>query len=277
MSKFLILFLIVIYSVLLSLSADAAYRVHLKSGRVISEVEEITREAGKVKIVKSGITLDMNEDSIDKIEEYEMEDKGDEIRQPVSSPDDELPEYMKFDEKEYEEILREEEERIFQLKEEYYAVLWKLERIEELEVRSKELESRIYKSLRLLSPRKARFARREKAEVDKALGELKKEEEYLLDRKKRLERALNIRDGYEPSEQGEDLYGEEGSEEMSELPYDDIRYRYPGLFNESEFGPKIQLKNLNKQEQEGALPERFEPYKNFLDEQYKHQGKGESH
>lgn len=226
-------------------------------------------------VKKSGITLEMNEDSIDKVEEYEIEDKGYESGRPVSSPDDELPEYLKFDEEEYEAILRDEEERIYQLEGEYEEVILKLERIEELEARSKELESRIYKSLRLLSPRKARFARREKAEVDKVLEELKKEEESLLVRKKRLEKALRIRDGYEPSERVEDTYGEEESEEMSELPYDDLRYRYPGLFQEEELGPKIQLKNLNKREQGGELPEQFEQYKNFLEEQYKHHGEGE--
>jgi hypothetical protein len=273
--NFLILHFIFIYTVLLSLNSEAAYRVYLKNGRVISEVEEIIQEAEKVMVKKSGITLEMNEDSIDKIEEYEIEDKGDESGRPVSSPDDELPEYLKFDEEEYEAILREEEERIYQLEGEYEEVLLKLERIEELEARSKELESRIYKSLRLLSPRKARFARREKAEVDKVLEELKKEEESLLVRKKRLEKALRIRDGYEPSERVEDTYGEEESEEMSELPHDDIRNRYPGLFQEEEFGPKIQLKKLNKREQEGELPERFGPYKNFLEEQYKHHGEGE--
>jgi hypothetical protein len=273
--NFLILYFIFIYTVLFSLDTEAAYKVYLKSGRLISEVEEITREEGKVKIKKSGITLEMNEDSIDKIEEYEIENKGDEGIQTEGLPDNELPEYLKFDEEEYEARLQEEEERIYQLEGDYEEVLLKLARIEDLEAISKELESKIYKSLRLLSPRKARFARKEKAEVDKVLEELKKEEEALLVRKKRLEEALRIREGYESSKRIEDTYGEEESEEVSELPHDDMRNRYPGLFQEDEFGPKIQLKNLNKQEHEGALPKRFKQYKNFLEEQYQHQGESE--
>jgi hypothetical protein len=274
--NFLILHFIFIYTILFSLYTEAALRVYLKSGREISGVEETIREAGKVKIKKSGITLEMNEDSIDKIEEYEdIEDSRDEEISPESLPDEELPEYLKFNEEEYQEMLREEEERIYQLEGEYEEVLQKLEIIEELEARSKELEGRIYKSLRLLSPRKARFARREKAEVDKVLEELKKEEESLLVRKKRLEKALRVRVRDEPSERVEDTYGEKETEEMSELPHDDIRTRYPGLFQEEEFGPKTQLKNLNKRKNEGALPERFEPYKNFLEDQYKHRGEGE--
>jgi len=60
---FCILFFIPIIS-------DAAYKIHLKNGRVISGIEEIKHENGNIKIFKEGILLDMPKTNILKIEEY---------------------------------------------------------------------------------------------------------------------------------------------------------------------------------------------------------------
>jgi hypothetical protein len=51
-------------------TSGAAYKIHLKNGRVISGIEEIKHENGNIKIYKEGILLDMPKINILKIEEY---------------------------------------------------------------------------------------------------------------------------------------------------------------------------------------------------------------
>jgi hypothetical protein len=187
-TEVLLLLLTVCFFIFSSSSLEAAYTVFLKSGKVISGVDQITEEDGKVKILKQGISLTMQQDSIEKIEEYESDgEEGDEAISPPSPSGRELPEYQQFDDKAQQARERSEQRRMRSVKARNNAVTQKLERIEELEEKSKELQ---WKSREKWSPRKARIARQEKVEIDRELETLRGEKDDLLKGKKELERQI---------------------------------------------------------------------------------------
>jgi hypothetical protein len=170
------------------LSLEAAYTVYLKSGKVISGVDAVTEEDGTVKMLKQGIFLTMQQDSIEKIEEYEVSrEEGDEEISPPSQSGEELPVYQQYDDRALRERERREQKRFESLKARHNAVVQKLERIEELEEKSKELQ---WKSREKWSPRKARVARQEKVEIDKELETLRGDKDDLLKEKEELERQI---------------------------------------------------------------------------------------
>lgn len=169
-------------------SLDAAYTIYLKSGKVISGVDEVTEEDGTVKILKQGISLTMQQESIDKIEEYEVSgEEGNEEISPPSPSEEELPEYQQYDDRAYRERERREQQRYESLKARHNAVVQKLQRIEELEEKSEELQ---WKSREKWNPRKARMARQEKVEIDRELETLRGDKDNLLKEKEELERQI---------------------------------------------------------------------------------------
>ena len=91
--------------ILLPLISEAAYMIYLKNGRVMTAVDSVKQEDGRIKIYKKGIMLELPEANILKIEEYETEltekeaDKEktpDEGKMPVGN---QLPGYLRYKEK----------------------------------------------------------------------------------------------------------------------------------------------------------------------------------
>jgi len=179
---------VTLFFIFLSLVSEAAYRVYLKNGHVISNVEAIEKNNKKIKIYKRGILLELSKDDVIKIEKYEAVSVTKEP--PIK---EELPEYLRSQKSPYGKIEEETDkrERLKQLKTQYQQIIDKLGRIETLEKKSRELETSIYRSLRLKSPRKARMAREEKAEIDRKLQTLRVERETLLKKKKELEDQIS--------------------------------------------------------------------------------------
>jgi len=271
-----ILFFSLFFFIFCPENSKAAYKVYLKNGQIMKGVDEVNKEAGKIKIIKYGIMLELPEASVIKIEEYEISETTEEktIAEKKTTTEEELPEYSKDKEAPYgskQEIDKNRE--LLQLKTQYQLVLDKLKRIETLEIRSKELEGRIYRSLRLLSPRKARLARKEKAEIDRELEVLRMEQVSLLKQKKELElRLLNFRD-YERLEEPENIPQKEKYEETQEKVNEELKIielrRIPGR----DLKPDTQLQELKRLESEGKLPEQFKSYKDFLEKQHQREKK----
>lgn len=97
-----------------------------------------------------------------------------------------------YDDEEYYKKLKaedmEKQIKIQQAENQYQSVINKLNRIEELEKKSEELQRQIRKKSYV--PRKAREAREEKAEVDKELESLIVEKDSLLKQKEELEAEM---------------------------------------------------------------------------------------
>jgi hypothetical protein len=188
--KFLLLFTLFFF-IFEPFSLEAAYKIYLKSGKVISGVDEVTEEDGTVKILKQGVSLTVQQESIEKIEEYEAVREEDSTSDIPSEED--VPEYLEYndekrqeydDEQQQEEVSKHRIEKQ-QLEDRYQTVINKLNRIDELEEKSEKLGYRIFRNLRLEMPRKARIARKEKAEVDEELSQLQEEKEELESRLRR--------------------------------------------------------------------------------------------
>jgi hypothetical protein len=179
--------LVVLIILLLPIISEAAYKVYLRNGRVISGVDAVEKN-DKIKIYKSGILLELSKDNVIKIEEYEAK-----ISRKETPEGEKLPGYLRYEKVPYDEEWEEEDNkrRLQQLKRKYQIILDKLKRIEALEIESKKLESSIYRSLRLRSPRKARIAREEKAKIDQELEGLRAEKDSLLRQKRELEYQIS--------------------------------------------------------------------------------------
>lgn len=177
-------FFTVCFLILNPSSLNAAYTLHLKNGRIITGVDEITEERGTVRILKGGISLTIQQDSIAKIEESEsVAEEADRLISPPPQTGGELPAYQQYDDRAREEReIREQE--IKNLESRYNDVVQKLEEIKVLEEKSRELQ---WESREKWSPRKARIAKQEKAEIDKKLEGLEDEKADLLKEKQELE------------------------------------------------------------------------------------------
>jgi len=190
MNLFVLLFIIFL-AILLPILSEAAYKIYLNNGQVMTGVNEIKEEGGKIKIYKYGIMLELPKANVIKIEEYNtIETIGKETIDNEKSPaEEELPSYLRYEEAPYD---REQElnkrNELQQLKRQYQLVLNKLKRIETLENRSKELQRETHKKW---SPKKARIALKEKNEIDKQLEGLRMKKDLLLSRKKDLEAQID--------------------------------------------------------------------------------------
>lgn len=168
---------------------EAAFNVYLRNGRIIEGADYVVRETGKIKINKYGITLELPETSIIKIEEYD-------VYEPVEKEPDKKtqipekqkpPEYPGYDKR---ELRAEQQARLRELDEvqdRYQSVLDQLSHIEGLEKKNKELQREARKKW---SPRKARIAGQEKAGIDRELESLRPEKDSLLKEKKELESKI---------------------------------------------------------------------------------------
>ncbi len=189
MNLFILLFTL-FPAVLLPALSEAAYKIYLKNGQVMTGVSEIKEEGGKIKINKYGIMLELPKANVIKIEEYNTIETTEKetIDKEKSPAEEELPSYLRYEEAPYgrEQELNERNE-LQQLKRQYQLVLNELKRIETLENRSKELQRETHKKW---SPRKARIALKEKTEIDKELEGLRMEKDLLLSRKKDLEARI---------------------------------------------------------------------------------------
>ncbi len=133
---------------------------------------------------------------------------------------------------------------------------------------SEELEAEIYRSLRLLSPRKARKYRKEKSVVDRELEQLRGEEEALRKEKRRLEKMLGISDAGGQEMKAEEEYGESETDDVRELSEYDMETIESGILFRERSRRDFQREELQKRDQAGELPEQFRPYKDFLDKQH---------
>lgn len=183
-----ILFFTLSFFIFSPVISEATYKIYLKNGRIIKRVNEVKEEAGQVRIYKNGIMLALPKTEVLKIEEYKIktiEKEGDEEKTPAEK---EPPEYLRYYDEGAQVKKRGDNSRELKwLKREYQLILNKLERLEALEKKSEELQREIHKKW---SPRKARIARKEKAEVDKELESLRKEKDSLLKRKEELEAQI---------------------------------------------------------------------------------------
>jgi hypothetical protein len=182
---FLVIFLALLFA---PFNAEGAYRVYLKSGRIISGIEEAVEGDETIQIFKNGITLQLQKTNVEKVEAYDMpepEEVSDTT--PGTAAEIRQPEYPVADieqqkAREQFEILKREK-----MQARYDEVNEELKKIEELEKRSQELRRLGRKKW---SPRKARLARQEKAEIDKRLEALKDEKAELLKEKKDFESRI---------------------------------------------------------------------------------------
>jgi hypothetical protein len=100
--KLINLFILTLFILIfLPLISEAAYNVYLKNGRVMTGVDEVREENGKIKIYKKGIVLELPKANILRIEEYGTDLIKKEIveeKVPEEVPTEEqLPEYMRYD------------------------------------------------------------------------------------------------------------------------------------------------------------------------------------
>jgi hypothetical protein len=187
--NFFIFYLVFFSLFLLPITSEPAYKIYLKSGRVMREVDDVKKNAGRLKIYKNGIMLELPETSVIKIEEYGIKTTEKETAEKVDIPEEKkLPEYMKYlDKKAYQERIQREkqqgERELQQLKGQLQSILNKLEKIEALEKKSNVLKRRYYKELKRPKYRK------EKAEIDQELEAMNKD--LLLEQKKELESRID--------------------------------------------------------------------------------------
>ncbi len=246
-------------------SSWAAFKVYLSNGKVIKGADKVTKESGKVRIYDDGVTIELDENNIVRIEEYENGEKtgveGAAQEAPKAAEPHNAP--APVDIKPGEAGQEKEKERQ-QLMERYRSVIRKLGRIDELKTKSKELEGEIHRALRKLLPREAREVRKEKAEVDSELESLNKEKDSLLKEKEELEGILNIRtnNGINTGDKGmqENPETRDASSYGPETAMEEILLKRETLQNP-------QLQDLRELEGKGALPGQFKPYKDFLEKQ----------
>jgi len=170
--------------------SEANYNIYLTNGKVITEVEEIKKEAGKIKILKYGIELELTETSVIRIEEYEGTETAEEetAKEKEATSGKELPGNLRYEAPSSRGLKSNTDIKLQQAKNRYQSILNKLEKIDELEKRSNELQ---WESRKKWSPRKARIAKQEKENVDRELESLKKEQDWLLEQKKELESQID--------------------------------------------------------------------------------------
>lgn len=179
---FLIIFLALLFA---PFNAEGAYRVHLKNGRVISGIEEAVEGDETIQILKNGITLQLQKTNVEKVESYDMpepEEVSDTI--PGTAAETLQPDYPVADIQQQKIRQQNEIRKREKMRARYDRVNKELKNIEELERRSKELQRLGRKKW---SPRKARLARQEKAEIDNKLEALKGKKIRLLREKKDFE------------------------------------------------------------------------------------------
>ncbi len=100
--KLINLFILTLFIlILLPMISEAEYNIHFKNGRVMTGVDEIKEENGKVIIYKKGIVLEMLKENILEIEKYGIDSIKKEIveeKVPEEAPTEEqLPEYLRYD------------------------------------------------------------------------------------------------------------------------------------------------------------------------------------
>jgi hypothetical protein len=173
----------------LPIISEPAYKVYLKNGRVMAGVDEVEKDAGMLKIYKNGVTLELPETSVTRIEEYGIKTPEKKTTKGEETPEgQELPEYLRYLDKNkyYDKIQGEkirEGKELQKLKNQYQSILNKLESAEALEKNSTKLKKRYYRSL------KKRKYRLEKSEIVKELKEMNKDS--LLEQKKELESRID--------------------------------------------------------------------------------------
>jgi hypothetical protein len=184
------IFYIVFFSLfLLPITSESAYKIYLKNGRVMRGVDDVKKDAGRLKIYKNGIMLELPKTRVIKIEEYGIKTTEKETAEKVETPEGkELPEYIQYlDKKAYQERIQREnqqgERELQQLNGQLQSILNKLERIETLEKKSNILKRKYYKELKRPKYRK------EKAEIDQELEAMNKD--LLLEQKKELESRID--------------------------------------------------------------------------------------
>jgi hypothetical protein len=179
--KRFVIFLGIIICIAAPLNIHAAFKVYLKNGRIITGVDRV-EEAETIKIYRQGIMLELSSTSVIKIEEYEVpsvEEEATESKKKAVKP----PEYSTS-----QEVAIQDRGELQKLREPYEQVVEELKRIDELEQRSKELEREIHR--KAYSPRKARMLKKEKAEIDRKLEDLRAKKGSLIKQKEELEHRL---------------------------------------------------------------------------------------
>jgi hypothetical protein len=170
-------------------NAEGAYRVYLKNGQVISGVEEATEHEETIQIFKNGITLKLQKSNVDRVESYDVAASEEEREaEPVTAGEKLRPDLSVIAPGQQLATEPEKLRRSLKQKARDNYVTQKLKAIEQLEKRSKELRLLGRKKW---SPRKARLARQEKAEIDRKLEALEDEKEALLKEKKKLESRID--------------------------------------------------------------------------------------
>ncbi len=94
-------FCILIFQPLIS---EAAYKIYLKNGQVMTGVDWVKEEDRTIKIYKNGIMLEMQKANILKIEEYETDLTKKEIVEEKTPIENQLPEYLRYERRFSEEV-----------------------------------------------------------------------------------------------------------------------------------------------------------------------------
>jgi hypothetical protein len=181
------LFLLFLAFILTPSTTEAAFAVYLKSGTVIRGVDNVTEENGMVKLYKHGITFSLQKTSIMNIEEYEKDTKTRERGIQLGTPGKESPGYV-TPERVPTVQAPETSRKLQQLKARYNATVNRLQRLDFLEKKSKELKRR---GRQKWSPRRARIAREELSNIEGELEKLRSEKDSLLEQKKELEYQID--------------------------------------------------------------------------------------
>jgi hypothetical protein len=180
MSALSLIFILLI--ILCPAGSESAYRVFLKNGQVMDDVDNVTGEAEKVRLHKYGVVIELQRSSIEKIEEYEgagtaegeegvngSTEGGEPSGYPVNqenTPEDRKKWKGEAD-LEFRQLISQNEVLYRQAK-------------ETLESRSKELEQDIKQKIERGYPTDAEERREQKNVVDKKLKSLLKEKTYSL-------------------------------------------------------------------------------------------------
>ncbi len=177
----------IITAVFLYSNVHSAFKVYLKNGHTIVGVDAVERN-DKIKIYKRGMILEMPRADVIKIEEYKTDLSSDKTLIEKTSSWEDLPEYLRHEEKEPLNKEKEEDDYIrelHQLKQQKLLLLRKTINI--LKQRGKELEFYIDQSVRFALLEKASRYTEEKAKIDKEIESLKIEEEKASQNKEQKE------------------------------------------------------------------------------------------